>query len=166
MSYCRCSICCCRLIDSFKIGFHSLIYHYPHDIYIIEPKYLYVCGRLLKKQRWYLERTMCMSSIVLNFQDNFNQHCSQVCELCVFENLGSYTCLQKHLEKSNSGGSSPYMAILSYQKTKSLFESPFLPITVIGPGGFMHRLPGWQYFQHKGFPNSKYNTPQTRYSLP
>lgn len=81
-----------------------------------------MCGRLLKKQRWHLERTMCMSGIVLSFQDNFNQHCSQVYELCCSENLGSYTCLQKHLEKSTASGSSPSIAILSYQKTKFLLK--------------------------------------------
>lgn len=82
---------------------------------------------------------MCMSGIVLNFQDSFNQHAYK-CVSYVSENLGSYTCLQKHLEKSTAGGSSPSMAILSYQKTKFLFKSQFLPITVIGPGRFMHGL--------------------------
>lgn len=62
---------------------------------------------------------MSMSGVVLNFQDNFNQHCSQVYELCASENLGSYAHLQNHLEKSAAGGSSPSVAILSYQKINS-----------------------------------------------
>lgn len=65
---------------------------------------------------------MCMSGIVLNFQDNFNYQCSQVCELCVSENLGSYTCLQKHFEKSTAGGSCTSIAIFNYQKTKFLLK--------------------------------------------
>jgi len=51
---------------------------------------------------------MSMSRTVLNFQDNFIQHCSQICELCVAEQQGSYLCLSSSI--IDQGGDRAYMS--------------------------------------------------------
>lgn len=51
---------------------------------------------------------MHMSGIALNFQDNFIQHCSQICELCVAEQQSSYLCLSASI--IDRGGGRAYMS--------------------------------------------------------